>query len=62
MTRLNIFEKKNHRIFDARRWARAATHPEAARVEHGLETAFSAERTGNEFRSNRETSTAVTGN
>jgi hypothetical protein len=60
MTCFDILEKKNHRIFDARRWARAATHPEAARVGNGLETAFSGERTGNELRPNRGTRPLVT--
>jgi hypothetical protein len=60
MTYFDISEKKNHRIFDARRWARAATHLEAARVGNGLETAFSGERTGNELHPNRGTRPLVT--
>jgi hypothetical protein len=58
MTYFDIFEKKNHQIFKLRQHSRlalAATHPEAARVGNGWETAFSGERTGNEFRPSRET-------
>ena len=64
MTHFVIFEKKNHhRIFKQGRHSQsapAATRAIAARQRNGCETAFSAARTGNEFRPNRGNASAVT--
>jgi len=63
ITRFGLYETKNDRMLyrDGGRSARREALPKAAGKQHRCATAFSAARTRNEFRPNRETRPPVTG-